>query len=537
MDRNGVEEAFGSKLVRIGNGSVKRLSRKKITIPPYIKLGQRKLIQPGVIVFGTSNLARSLVCKKMEQACEADFYNWGVSVISTRSSNVVDALNQQDRLFVAVEKSREGTTAKLNGVICEALFAPKDHDLVMARLIHPETKVVMLTTTQAGYYLQEGISLSDEDFQSRTSSQWLDTASVDINHDIQNPTNPKSVIGYIVESLRLRREAGLAPYTIVSCDNMPRSGTVTKNVVLGFAEVIDHGLAKFIDRSVDFCDSVVDRITPAARLEESCQWLLEQDIVALHPVTCEPYARLIISDNWRNGVPEGWEAAGVEFMPAAELDAWRQVKQRLLNGGHVNAAIAGALMEYSLVDQAISDPQIQDLICGFMEEAVETLCLPPNFDFEQFRSETLERFLNSALPDELKRVGRFRCRKVSEHVIHTAEKQVMLNGVVGQQMLRLITLWIYSMTTRNFYTFLDFPEDDLKKVHEMCQSMWENAWDGNCSLMVSALRSRNTFPDKLKEDEGFCDALCSSLQRLSECVRHNDEDVPSAVREFLRPLH
>ncbi|MFP1455192.1 hypothetical protein ACLB1O_20240 [Escherichia coli] len=46
----------------------------------------------------------------------------------------------------------------------------------------------------------------------RQAVSWIWINSL-IKHDLENPTAPKSAIGYIVEALRLRREKGLKAFT------------------------------------------------------------------------------------------------------------------------------------------------------------------------------------------------------------------------------------------------------------------------------------------------------------------------------------
>ncbi|MFV2738778.1 fructuronate reductase, partial [Escherichia coli] len=85
-----------------------------------------------------------------------------------------------------------------------------------------------------------------------------------IIHDLQNPEEPHSAPGILVEALKRRRERGLAPFTVLSCDNIPDNGHVVKNAVLGMAEKRSPELAGWIKEHVSFPGTMVDRIVPAA---------------------------------------------------------------------------------------------------------------------------------------------------------------------------------------------------------------------------------------------------------------------------------
>lgn len=56
----------------------------------------------------------------------------------------------------------------------------------------------------------------------------LDPTHPRIVHDLENPTLPQSAPGILVEALARRRERGLPPFTVLSCDNIPDNGHVVK---------------------------------------------------------------------------------------------------------------------------------------------------------------------------------------------------------------------------------------------------------------------------------------------------------------------
>ena len=84
-----------------------------------------------------------------------------------------------------------------------------------------------------------------------------------------DPRNPvASLPARLVAGLLARRAAGGAALTILSCDNLPENGAVTKTVVQDLAALLDETLAGWIDSHVDFATSMVDRITPGTTDED-----------------------------------------------------------------------------------------------------------------------------------------------------------------------------------------------------------------------------------------------------------------------------
>lgn len=77
----------------------------------------------------------------------------------------------------------------------------------------------------------------------------------------------------IVCALQQRKAIGLAAFSVLSCDNLPDNGHLTRNAVLGFARQLDQPLAQWIEENVSFPGTMVDRIVPA--MTESQFALLE----------------------------------------------------------------------------------------------------------------------------------------------------------------------------------------------------------------------------------------------------------------------
>lgn len=62
----------------------------------------------------------------------------------------------------------------------------------------------------------------------------------------ENPL-PKSAPGFLVRALAMRRAAGVPPFTVLCCDNLPENGRVVRGVVLELAGLIDPALAGWIE--------------------------------------------------------------------------------------------------------------------------------------------------------------------------------------------------------------------------------------------------------------------------------------------------
>ena len=126
-------------------------------------------------------------------------------------------------------------------------------------LSRSEVAIVTITVTEAGY-LRGADGHLDAD---------RDVIVSDLEALRSDPRNPvASLPARLVAGLLARRASGAAALTILSCDNLPENGAVTKTVVQDLAAVVDETLPDWIDSHVDFATSMVDRITPGTTDED-----------------------------------------------------------------------------------------------------------------------------------------------------------------------------------------------------------------------------------------------------------------------------
>ncbi len=138
-------------------------------------------------------------------------------------------------------------------------------------------------------------------------------AHPDVRHDLAHPDVSMSAPGLLMRALELRRKAGIAPFTVLCCDNLPANGETVATVVTDYAKLRSFELADFITREVTFPSTMVDRIVPATT-DEDRRLLLEAT---------------------------GFERVGVQLV--ANVKPFEHMKLRMLNGSHSTLAYLGYL--------------------------------------------------------------------------------------------------------------------------------------------------------------------------------------------------
>ena len=316
----------------------------------------------------------------------------GVSPAFTgRRRDTADALAPQDGLYTLITRSGEGDTFELIGAL-SAVHAAADHEAYLDYLSRPEVAVVTITVTEAAYlrgadgHLDAGLDVIVSDLEALRS----------------DPRNPvASLPARLVAGLVARRTSGASALTILSCDNLPENGAVTKTVVQDFAALLDETLGDWINSQVDFATSMVDRITPRTTDEDRALVQQACGYVDAYPVATEPFSEWVISGGFPAGRPR-WEEAGATIV--AEVEPFEQRKLWLLNGSHSMLAYAGSIRGHSTIDEAIADPSCRSWVEMFWDEASRHLTLPAA-DIAEYREALLTRFSNPRAGDQLARIA------------------------------------------------------------------------------------------------------------------------------------
>ncbi|WP_312152601.1 mannitol dehydrogenase family protein [Atlantibacter hermannii] len=291
-------------------------------------------------------------------------------------------LNRQDRLYTVAEMSAEGWTTRVVGVATQALHAQVDGlEAVLTALCQPKVAIVSLTITEKGYC------------HSPATGELMREHPM-IAADLARPEQPKTAVGVIVAALARRKAAGLRGFSVMSCDNMPENGHVTRNVVLAYAHAVDAALAQWIEGEVTFPSTMVDRIVPAVT-PETLQRIADltgiDDPVA---VACEPFRQWVIEDNFVAGRPE-WEKAGAELV--TDVLPFEEMKLRMLNGSHSFLAYLGYLAGYPLINICMEDQNFRAAARALMlNEQAPTLKVK-GVDLSRYADSLIARYENTAL--------------------------------------------------------------------------------------------------------------------------------------------
>jgi mannitol 2-dehydrogenase len=360
---------------------------KKMPVPNYA----RSSLSAGILHFGIGNFHRAHLAVYLDDLFNKGLdHDWALVGAGVMPSDELmrQRLVAQDYLTTVVEQDNDLSTAHVTGPMVD-FISPNDKASLIAKLCDPTIRIVSLTITEGGYFIDPATGK----FDPKNAAMVRDGAT---------PHQPDTVFGFIVAGLAARRALGIKPYTVMSCDNVPHNGVVTKNAVVGLAQLSNPALAAWIESNVAFPNGMVDRITPATgdRERKICAEVF--GVEDSWPVFCEEFKQWVVEDNFPTGRP-AWEKVGATFVK--DVTPYENMKIRILNGGHAVIAYPSGLMDIHFVHEAMENSLIRAFLAKLEQDEIIPMVAPvPDTDLQDYYKLIERRFANPKIADTIRRL-------------------------------------------------------------------------------------------------------------------------------------
>ena len=373
--------------LRLGRRNLDALP-KHILRPAY----DREDLSPGIVHIGLGNFHRAhqawYLHRLMQQGKALDWAIVGAGVMP-QDAAMRDKLLAQDCLTTLIELDPSGSSAEIIGSMIDYLPVAPDNAPLIAQMADPAIRIVSLTVTEGGYFHDP-------------ATGEFDAAHPDIVHDAANPETPRTAFGAIIAALAKRRAAGLGPFTAQSCDNLQGNGVYLRQTLVSLAKLSDPELARWIEDTVAFPDSMVDCIVPATGPQE-LERALGFGIDDAAPVTHENFRQWVIEDNFCAGRPD-WEAVGATLTD--DVHSYEAMKIRVLNAGHQVLANVGELLTLETISATMRDKDV----AAFFRKVETDEILPyvsalPGMNPAAYLDLIERRFANPSILDTTRRVA------------------------------------------------------------------------------------------------------------------------------------
>jgi mannitol 2-dehydrogenase len=458
--------------IALRDAALPAIAARGVPVPTY----DRHRLQPRILHVGVGGFHRAHLALYTHELAETGSA-WGIRGVGLlpQDTRMAEALTQQDHLYTLIERGDGDPRPQIVGSIIDYRLVHDHPERAADLAADPETAIVTLTITEAGYGDAGGGT----------------TSSTPTAFDV------------IAMALERRRERGAPPLTIVSCDNLPGNGDAARRSTLAAARRRTESLARWTDRHCAFPNSMVDRITPATS-DADRAWLLNAaGIEDRWPVVAEPFRQWVIEDDFANGRPR-WEQVGVLFTD--RVHDWELYKLRLLNAGHSSMAYLAALADVTYVDEAMALTEVRRFLHHLLnDEAVPSLTQIPDYSAGEYVASVLERFANTGVRDQIARLCIDGSAKFPTFLLPTVLFQLEHDGPVARSALALAGWARYLATVPPDRQAFD-ASGDLARQHARAAA----------DEPTRFLDFVEVFPQPVRDHSRFRDAFAASWHRMGD---------------------
>lgn len=462
----------------------------RVARPAY----DRSQVTASIVHFGVGGFHRAHEAMYLDRLMNDGLaMEWGICGVGAlpHDRRIIDTLRSQDGLYTLVVKHPDGTREpRVVGAIVETMFAPDDPEAVVARLADPVTRIVSLTITEGGYLVNQ---VTGE----------FDASDPSIQADLAEGATPSTVFGYITAALARRRERDEAPFTVMSCDNLPDNGDVAKRMICAFARLKDPDLAAWMEAEVAFPNCMVDRITPVTSPEDIERLAQEFGVRDGWPVVCEPFTQWVLEDHFGQGRPP-FERAGVQMVD--DVVPYELMKLRLLNASHQALCYLGYLSGYRYAHEVCQDPLFAEFLLAYMErEGSPTLPPVPGVDLDAYRRELIDRFANPEVRDTLARLCAESSDRIPKWLVPVIRENLRTGGEIERSALVVASWARYAEGVDEKGEPIEVVDRLKDRVMAAAARQKEDA--------LAFIRDRDLFGG-LADDERFAAAYTAALDAL-----------------------
>lgn len=333
-----------------------------------------------VLQFGTGVLLRGLPDYLIDKANRQGIFNGRIVVVKSTDGGDMAAFDRQDNLYTLCIRGVENQQLIEQNVVCSAIsrvLSAKQHwNEILQVAANPELQVVISNTTEIGIQL--------------------------VQDDIRQAP-PQSFPGKLLAVLYARYQAfngdpgkGLV---IVPTELIPENGSKLEAILLELAHLneLESSFIDWLETANTCCNSLVDRIVPGRPDPATQQALTEQlgyedDLLTISEV----YRLWAIEGNEHVRDVLSFHKADDNVMIRPNIDLFRELKLRLLNGTHTLSCGLAYLSGFDTVREAMENDRMSAFISSLMmAELVPGIPYPIDEKTAQrFGFQVLDRFRN-----------------------------------------------------------------------------------------------------------------------------------------------
>ncbi len=369
-----------------------------------------------VLQFGAGVLLRALPDYFIEQANRKGLFMGRVLVVKSTAAGNAETFSAQDNLYTICIRGRDGKGEVYENLISSAISRVLDAESSWSEVLqaahHAEMKIIISNTTEAGIcYVSESV------------------------HGGVPKSFPAKLLAFLFERFKAFGGTIDSGMVILPTELIPDNGAVLKSVLLRLADENKLGdlFSGWLSYHNTFCNTLVDRIVPGRPTGAMLQ-SLETELGYTDALLCmaEPYCLWAIEGGKEVAGLLGFHEADPRMIISTNIEVYRELKLRLLNGTHTLSCGLAVLAGLETVEQAMSSPQTSVFIRHLLLDEL-AVSMPYKADpamVNIFAGQVLDRFSNKSIDHLWIRICAGYTEKLKIRVLPVLKEFYKLNNQV-----------------------------------------------------------------------------------------------------------
>lgn len=483
---------------------------RSVQSQPALVVPEEKLfaLPEKVLQFGTGVLLRGLPDYFIDKANRQNIFNGRIVVVKSTASGGADAFDQQDGLYtLCVRGIEDGNTVEENIIhssISRVLSAATQWDEILKCAANPDMQVIISNTTEVGIVLD-----ADDDLLASPPRSF-----------------PAKLLAFLYKRYRAFNGDPSKGMVIIPTELITDNGAKLEAIVeeLAHQNNFEYAFMDWLENANHFCNSLVDRIVPG-KLPAAMQAKMDAETGYTDElmIMSEVY-RLWAIESDKEEVKEilSFSKADKGVIIADNIEFFRELKLRLLNGSHTFSCGLAHLAGFHTVKNAMDDEHFSSYITQLMMQEIAPSITGAGLSIEaakDFAAKVLDRFRNPHIDHQWLSITMQYSSKMKLRNIPVIKKYLDRFGIVPDYMATGMAGHLLFMKSTLAEDGKYYGELNGKKYHinddnaAWFAEKWRTAADTH-QLVVDVLSDEAFWEENLGSNADFTAAVSGKLQEL-----------------------
>ncbi len=486
----------------ISKYNLKNIQTEKVLLPNVALLE----LPEKVLQFGTGVLLRGLPDYFIDKANKQGIFNGRIVVVKSTDGGDVTAFDKQDGLYTICVRGIEDGKNQEENIVCSSisrvLSAKNEWNKILECAHNPQMKIIISNTTEVG------IELVQDDIKRYPPVSY-----------------PGKLLSFLYERFKAFAGSKQSGMVIVPTELIVDNGKKLESIVteLAYLNGLEEPFIDWLENSNTFCNSLVDRIVPG-KPDKTQKTNIENEIGYTDDLLLmtEVYRLWAIEGNDEIAEVLSFAKADKGVVIADDINLFRELKLRLLNGTHTMSCGVAFLSGLQTVKEAMDDEQMHQFISSLMQNEIAN-AIPYKATAEQtaeFSANCLDRFRNPFIEHQWLAITVQYSSKIKMRVVPVLLQHYKQHNAVPENMATGFAAYIYFMKAvkeedgKYYGSF----HDNYYHINDAKAAYFYEKWQTTVAtqMAVSVLQDTSLWGADLTALPGFAAAVQEKLNDIIE---------------------